>query len=68
LDDKFFIKITDGFADFLDIISNIVDAIGGMKGAVSLLGGVLLRTFGPQLSASLTDFINKLRFGKEEAK
>ena len=68
LDDKFFIKITDGFADFLDIISNTVDALGGMKGVLSGLGGILLMTFGPQLSANITNFVNKLKFTTEEAK
>ena len=68
LDDKFFIKLSNGFADFLDIISNTMDALGGMKGVISGLGAVLLAAFGDKLAAGIDNFTNKLLFSTEAAK
>ena len=67
LDDQFFIKITKGFADFLDIISNTADALGGMKGVITLLGGTLLTAFGPKLAGNIDNFVSKLLFGAKAA-
>ena len=54
LNDKFFIKLTDGFGKFLDIIGNTIDGIGGMRGALALLGAVITKVFAKDLAAGFS--------------
>jgi hypothetical protein len=42
MDDKFFIKLTDGFADLIDKVSTFVKSIGGLQGVLSGIGFVNL--------------------------
>ena len=56
LNDEFFIKLTDGFSKFLNLIGDTIDGIGGMQGAFSLLGVIITRVFAKDISASLSRF------------
>lgn len=53
LDDKFFVDITNGFADALDGINNVVDALGGMKGILLSIGYVFTSLFKDKIAATL---------------
>ena len=55
LDDKFFIGATNTLADFIDLIGNLIDSLGGMPGLLALIGGALTRVFSTQLSAGLNN-------------
>ena len=70
LDDKFFISLTDGFAKFLDGISNVIDALGGLKGVIPVLGLALTKMFGADLSKSIDNAIYNIKLmstsGREE--
>lgn len=61
LKDDFFIKLTDGFAGFLNIIGDTIDGIGGMKGAIALLGVVITRVFAQDVSAALSRFAYNIK-------
>ena len=54
LNDDFFIKFTNSFSDVLTGIQSVIKGIGGAKGAISLLGFALTKTFGKDI-AELVD-------------
>ncbi len=56
ISDQFFINLNDGFANFLSIINNIIKGLGGMKGLLLGLGGVLGQVFQPQITQGLYNF------------
>ena len=56
IDDEFFTKLTDGFSKFLDIINNVITGLGGVKGVLMSLGGVLTATFSDQIAGGLYKF------------
>ena len=56
LKDDFFIDLTDGFAEFLGIISNTIDALGGLKGVLSGLGILITQIYGESLVTTLNNF------------
>ena len=45
LDDKFFIGLTNAIAVITDGIGNFIDGLGGAKGVLLLISGILLQTF-----------------------
>ena len=55
LDDKFFIGITNIFADFLEGISNVTDSLGGLKGILLTLSTILLSVFKTQIGETLNN-------------
>lgn len=61
LDDKFFIKMTDSFANLLENINKFTDVLGGMPGVLSLIASVMTRAFGPQIAASITQFVDNFK-------
>ena len=70
LNDEFFIKLNNGFAKILDTISNIIDALGGLRGVLPLIGNVMLRAFGPQIADSVRNVVTNFQIltksGREE--
>lgn len=56
LNDKFFIQLNDGFAKVLDIINQIITGLGGMKGILLTLGGVMTSVFSGQIAQGLYNF------------
>ena len=45
LDDEAFIGLFNFFAEFIDIIGNTIDGLGGLGGVLTLLGGILVKVF-----------------------
>jgi hypothetical protein len=41
LDDDFFIKFTNAFGTLLEGVGGFVDGLGGMEGALSMVGGFI---------------------------
>lgn len=56
LDDKFFIKINDGFADIINYTKSFTDSLGGLKGLLTIIGSLLLSTFSNQIADRLSMF------------
>lgn len=55
LNEDFFIEFDNGLADLLDGIANSVDALGGMKGVISLVGLALTSAFGDKMAKGIRD-------------
>lgn len=61
LDDSFFIGLTNGLASVLDLTSKFIDSIGGLKGVLPLIGGLMLKAFGPQVADSLDNLVQRIK-------
>lgn len=61
ISDEFFIDLQNNFADFLDIIDKAIDGMGGLKGVVALLGGVLLTAFSGQAARGLENMAYNIK-------
>ena len=57
LDDKFFIKLTNGAADLVNIISDIIDSLGGLKGVLLLIGTITTSVFKDQFASGLQSLV-----------
>ena len=70
IDDTFFIKMNDMFADLLDIVKQFIDGVGGVSGLLTGMGSILLTVFGSQITTSLKNLTNNIRMltktGQEE--
>lgn len=52
-DDKFFINLTNGFANFLKVIDDAVSGLGGMKGVLLLIGSIATKIFNEDLTKGI---------------
>ena len=66
INDKAIIGLTNVFADLVDLIGTVVDGLGGMRGVILLAGNALLKSFGPELTKSLDNFIQKTTMTTEK--
>lgn len=66
LDDNFFIGLTNAFTKVVESISNIIDALGGLKGIIPLISGMLFKMFGPDLTTSIDNFVLKIQEGSKK--
>ena len=60
LDDSFFITLTNGFADILNVIGQLAEGLGGLKTILPLIGALLLKTFSSQISNSIGNISEKI--------
>lgn len=60
-DDKTFIAITDGFADFIEVLDRLLDSMGGLKGLLPLIGTLFLKTFGDQAAKGLENMVYNMK-------
>lgn len=72
LDDQFFIKLTNGFAKFLDTINNTIEGLGGLKGVLLVLTTLITTKFGNEISKSLQNTVYNMKMltkaGRESVK
>ena len=61
IDDEFIIDLTNGFADFLDIIDRLIDSMGGFKGIMMVLGSVMMKTFSANMVTNLENMAYNIR-------
>ena len=61
LDDKFFIELTDTFADIIDSVNNLVDALGGLPGVLSLIGSLSTKIFSSQMATGLQTMVHNFK-------
>ena len=66
-DPKALNKLIDGVTDVVELFGNLVDAIGGGKGALLLLGSVGSQVFGKQIASGLATTIMNMKTAKENA-
>jgi hypothetical protein len=53
LDDEFFIKLTNLFADFLEGLGGFVDGFGGMESVLSTIGAFITQKLAKEAPAAL---------------
>ena len=56
LNDKFFIDLNNGFAGFLNIVSNTIDALGGLPGVLSMSSVIMFKMFGKDMAKAIDDW------------
>lgn len=70
IDDKFFIKLNNGFADFLGLISKTVKGLGGLQGVLINLGAIIAKVYQKDIAKSMSNFglsiMNMTKFGRKE--
>jgi hypothetical protein len=50
LNDKFFIELNNGLAEFLDGIGAVMKGMGGLKGVLSAIGVLVTKMFHEQIA------------------
>lgn len=55
-DDKFFISLLNVIEKITNSVSEVIDTVGGLKGVVTALGVVLLKTFSSDMAKGVGDF------------
>lgn len=55
IDDKFFIDLSNIFADLLDGLDEFIDSIGGLKTLLPLVAGWMMKAFGPSMLNAITN-------------
>jgi hypothetical protein len=61
LDDDFFIDVTNGLADFLDLVDHLIDSMGGAKGLLTGLSSILLNMFAGSAAKGLENMVYNFR-------
>ena len=65
IDEKFFTNLTDSFGKIASSIAKVVESFGGLKGLLPGISAILLKTFGPELATSMSNFAANIQnFGK----
>ena len=61
LDDEAFVDILDTFTDFLGLVSNLIDGLGGLPGVLALVGTALMRVFSSQMATGINNMAASIR-------
>lgn len=67
IDDKFFIALTDGFSYFLDLVNQLIDAMGGLKGVLPGLISLMLKLFGDKMLLSIRNMRQNMQLTSKSA-
>lgn len=54
INDDAMIKLTNGFADFLDIVKTMVKSLGGLPGILTLIFSIATKLVGPQIANGIS--------------
>ena len=66
LNDKFFIALNNGFAGFLNIVSNTIDTLGGLPGVLTLASSIMFRMFGKDMAKAIDDWGYNIKLRSSE--
>ena len=61
IDDKFFISITNGFAQMVDGIHDFIEGIGGVKTLIIGLGSIILSTMAQKIEPAFRNIANNVK-------
>lgn len=61
LNDEFFIDATNLLADFIGLVENLIDGLGGMPGVLALVGVALTRVFSTQMAQGINNMAHNIR-------
>lgn len=66
--DKLFIDLANAFAKVTKEVGNIIEAFGGLSGMLPFISSMILKMFGTEITASLDNFIYRLKMSTEQGK
>ena len=66
LNDEFFIDLNNGFAGFLNIISDTIDALGGLPGVLTVASSIMFRMFGKDMAKAIDDWGYNIKLRSKE--
>ena len=64
---KFFIELNNGFAGFLNIISDTIDALGGLPGVLSVASSIMFKMFGKDMAKTIDDWAYNIKLRSKES-
>ena len=66
LNDKFFIELNNGFAGFLNVISDTIGALGGLPGVLSVASTIMFKMFGKDMAKTIDDWAYNVRLRSQD--
>lgn len=60
LNDQFFISITNGFSKFLNVISELLDGLGGVKGLLLTISSIIVTRYMAELPRLMGNVVNSI--------
>ena len=66
LNDKFFIELNNGFAGFLNVVSDTIDAVGGLPGVLSVASVIMFKMFGKDMAKAIDDWGYNIKLRSQE--
>lgn len=61
VNDNTFIDILNGFEKFLNLISNVIDGLGGLKGILLLIGSIFMQQYAKEMPVFMQQMISNIR-------
>ena len=61
INDDFFIELTNGFKNFIELINKVIDSAGGLKGILMGIGAIVTRIFSNQMASGIVNMVNGLK-------
>lgn len=66
LNDEFFIDLNNGFAGFLNILSNTIDGLGGLPGVLLVASSLMMKLFGKDMATAIDNWGYNIKLRSEE--
>lgn len=60
IDDKAFIGLTDTLAGVVNVIGNVIEGLGGVKGLLLLIGSIVMNTYAKELPTILSNIASNI--------
>ena len=68
LNDEFFIDVLNGFEKFLSLIDNLLDSMGGVKGALAGISALMFKMFSSQISQGIANMAYNMKMMTESGR
>lgn len=66
LNDEFFIDLNNGFAGFLNILSNTIDGLGGLQGVLLVASSLMMKLFGKDMATAIDNWGYNIKLRSKE--
>lgn len=66
LNDEFFIDLNNGFAGFLNILSNTIDSLGGLPGVLLVASSLMMKLFGKDMATAIDNWGYNIKLRSKE--
>ena len=68
LNDDFFIALNNGFASFLGVVSNTIDALGGLPGVLTVVSSLMFKMFGSEMATAIDNWGYNIKLRSQEGR